>query len=237
MLLLTIVDEGKIGRMINDYINLVVLGNFNPSILTHNFLTAVCGFDLGSKPTEKNLPLPVVASLSYGEISFFADLGRLQITEKNCRNPKKSKLPTYLKTYLNKLPHTPITKCGANFNCNIEVREKKLKDIEQKLQKDRQYFCKALDVAEIQLEVIFDINDKAETVKRWILRTTAQSGESSTTMNLQRLEDLKIKIDFNYEINLEQNRDEGIRKITDDYAKIYDLYLFQFRKLFEENKS
>ena len=218
--------------MINDYINLVVLGNFNPSILTHNFLTAVCGFDLGGKPTKENPPMPVIASLDYDSFSFFADLGRLQITEKNCENPKQSKLPTYLKTYLDKLPYTPITKYGANFSRNIEIREKKLNDIEQKLLKDRQYFCKALDVAEIQLEVIFDISDEAETIKRWILRTMAQSDESSTTMNVQRLEDSKIKIDFNYEVNLEKNR-EQVKKITDDYAKIYDIFLFQYRKVFE----
>lgn len=223
--------------MINDYINLVVLGNFNPSILTHNFLTTVCRFDLGDKPTKENPPIPVVASLSYGGISFFADLGRLQMTEKNCENPKQSKLPTYLKTYLDKLPYTPITKCGANFSYDIDIQETKLNDIEQKLSSNRQYFCKALDVAEIQLEVIFDISDKTETVKRWILRTMAQSGELRTTMNVQRLEDSKTKIDFNYEINLEQNRDERIRKITDDYAKVYDVFLFQFRNIFEKKIS
>jgi len=220
--------------MINDYINLVVLGNFNPSILTHDFLTAVCGFDLGGKPARENPPMPVVSSLEYSKISFFADLGRLQITEKNCENPKQSKLPIYLKTYLNKLPYTPITKCGANFSYDIDIQETKLNDIEQKLSSNRQYFCKALDVAEVQLEVIFDVSDETETIKRWILRTIAQSGESNTTMKVQLLEGskMKIKIDFNYEINLEKNR-EQVKKITDDYAKIYDVFLFQFRKIFE----
>lgn len=174
-----------------------------------------------------------MSSLEYDKISFFADLGRLQITEKNCENPKQSNLPAYIATYLKKLPYTPIVKCGANFSYNVEIEKTKLNHIEQSLSNDRQYFCKALNIAEIQLEVIFDISDEAETIKRWILRTMAQSGESSTTMNVQRLEDSKIKIDFNYEINLEQNRDERIKKITDDYAEIYNLYLFQFRKLFE----
>ena len=217
--------------------NLVVLGNFNPSILTHKFLTTECGFvDLGNKPTEENPPMPVVASLGYGDISFFADLGRLQITEKNCGNPKQSKLPGYLATYLEKLPHTPITKCGANFSYDIEVQGIKLNQIEQKLSSNRQCFCKTLDAAEIQLEVIFSVNDKTEAVKKWILRTSAQSGESNTTMTVQRTDDSKIKIDFNYEINIEQSRDR-ITKITQDYAKVYDLFLFQFKKIFEEKIS
>jgi len=110
--------------MINNYINLVVLGNFNPNILTHNFLVAECGFNLGNKPIKENPPMPVIASLEYDGISFFADLGRLQITEKNCKEPKQGKLPEYLATYLEKLPHTPITKCGANFSSGRFLRQK-----------------------------------------------------------------------------------------------------------------
>ena len=137
---------------------------------------------------------------------------------------------------MEKLPHTPITKCGANFSYDVGVQETRLNDIAQKLSSNRQYFCKALDVAEIQLEVVFNISDEAETIKKWILRTMAQSGESSTTMNVQQMEDSKIKVDFNYEVNLEQNRDQ-VQKITHDYAKVYDVFLFQFRKIFEEKLS
>lgn len=223
--------------MVNNYINLVVLGNFNPSILTHGFLTTECGFDVGDKPTKESLPMPVVASLDYDGISFFADLGRLQITEKNCENPKQSKLPDYLDTYLEKLPHTPITKCGANFNYDIEIQKGKLNDIEQRLLKDRQYFRKALNATEIGLEVTFNVSSESETVRNWTLRTMGQSGKSSTTINVSIAEEPNtVKINFNYEINLDQ-KPGRIKKITDDYAKIYELFLFQFRKIFEEGIS
>lgn len=218
--------------MVNNHINVVVLGNFNPSILTHKFLVTECGFALGNKPTKETPSMPVVASLEYDDVSFFADLGRLQITEKNCKEPKQSKLPNYLGTYLEKLPHTPIIKCGANFSYNVEIEEKKLNQIEKKLSSNRQYFCTALDATEIQIEVIFSVNDKTETVKKWILRTNTQPGESSTIMTVQQAEDSKVRIDFNYEINLEKDR-EQVKKITGDYAKVYDLFLFQFRKIFE----
>ena len=81
------------------------------------------------------------------------------------------------------------------------------------------------------MEVIFNVSDKTETVNKWILRTIAQSGESSTTMNVQRLTDSKIKIDFNYEVNLEKNH-EQVKKISDDYAKVHEMFLFQCRKVF-----
>ena len=222
--------------MINNYINLVVLGNFNPSILTHNFLVTECGFALGNKPIKENPPMPVVASLEYDGISFFADLGRLQITEKNCNDPKQSKLPMYLTAYLEKLSYTPITKCGANFSYNIDIQATKLNQIEQKLLSNRQSFRETLSASEIQIDVIISVNDKTETVKKWILRTSAQSEESGTIMTVQRMEDSKVRIDFNYEINLEQNQDQ-IKKITHDYAKVYDLFLFQFKNIFEKTLS
>ena len=218
--------------MVNNYINLVVLGNFNPSILTHNFLTAVCGFDLGGNPTKENPPIPVLSSLEYGDVSFFADLGRLQITQKNCTKPRQSKLPRYLATYLEKLPYTPITRGGANFSYNMEVEELRLSQIEQKLLNNRQYFCGALNAPEIQLEVSFSVDDKTEIVKKWILRTVAQSGEASTTMTVQPAEDSKIRIDFNYELNLEKRCDQ-LTNITRDYASVYDIFLSQFKKIFE----
>lgn len=222
--------------MVNNYINLVVLGNFNPSILTHDFLVKECGIVLGDKPIKENPPMPVVASLEYEKISFFADLGRLQITEKNCKEPKQSKLPSYLDTYLKKLPHTPITKSGANFSYGLEIEDARLKKIEQALSNDRQYFRKALDTDEIQLEVVFNVSDSSESIKKWILRTISQYGESSTTMNVQRLQSLKFKIDFNYEINLEKNK-EQIKKITDSYVNVYDTFLFQLKKIFGEDIS
>ncbi len=222
--------------MINNYINLVVLGNFNPSILTHRFLVQECGFDLGDKPTKENPPMPVIASLEYGNLSFFADLGRLQMAEKNCKNPRQSKLPNYLGTYLEKLPHTPIIKCGANFSYDVEVEETKLKQLEQKLSGDRQYFHRAIGTPEIQLEVFFNISDKIETVKKWILRTAGRSDESSRTMTVQQGDGSNVRIDFNYEINVEQNRDR-ITKFTRNYAGVYDSFLFQFKKIFEENIS
>ena len=222
--------------MTNNHINVVVLGNFNPSILTHKFLVTECGFALGNKPTKETPSMPVIASLEYDGVSFFADLGRFQITEKNCKEPKQSKLPNYLGTYLEKLPHTPITKCGANFSYNVEIEEAKLNQIEQKLLSNRQYFCKTLDATEIQIEVIFSVNDKTETVKKWILRTNTQSGESSTIMTVQQAEDSKVRIDFNYEVNLAENR-EQIKKITDNYVDVYEVFLLQFRRIFEETIS
>lgn len=218
----------------NDYINLVVLGNFNPSILTHDFLVKECGFDLGSKPISKSLPMPVVTSLDYNKISFFADLGRLQITEKNCKEPKSSQLPIYLNTYLEKLPYTPIAKCGANFSYELTTEKARLENIERWLRNDRNKFCETLQLAVLDLEVCFAIDDKQEKVKNWAFRTQIREYGASTMMKVSYIVGAgnEIKIDFNYEVgNLDKDK-KLLNSVTADYAKVVDLFKHQVEKIF-----
>jgi hypothetical protein len=223
--------------MTNIQINIVVLGNFNPSILTHQFLVTECGLDLGQEQPKTEQRLPVVSTISYDGISFFADLGRFQITEKKCENPKKSKLPKYLNTYLEKLPYTPITKCGTNFSYNAEISQEKLSSIETQVAKNRENLCKSFQIDNLELEVVFDVRPKNEIIKRWILRTTHNTFGSKTMMKVSRKPDSNsITVDFNYEVSLEGDTGR-IRNVTDEYDKIYDLFLAQFKKLFGEEVS
>jgi len=218
----------------NDYINLVVLGNFNPSILTHDFLVKECGFDLGSEPSSKGPSIPVVASLDYDKISFLADLGRLQITEKSCKEPKVSQLPIYLNAYLQKLPYTPITKCGANLSYELTAEKARLENIGQWLRSDRNKFCKILQLKTINFEVCFALDDKQEKIENWVVRTKIIEYEAATMMKVSYVSgsDNTIKVDFNYEVgNLEKDK-KLLDSITADYAKVVDLFKYQIEKIF-----
>ena len=218
--------------MINHYINLVVLGNFNPRILTHDFLARECGIKLGKKPLAENNPIPVVSSLDYEKYVFFVDLGRIQITEKKCQNPEKSEIPNYLNIYLNKLKYTPITKCGANFSYDVEVNEAKLNQIEKDISKNRLIFNRVIRETGIILEVVFDIKNENEIIQNWVLKTSKPTDQESTTLKVQRESSSKVKIDFNFEINLEKNRDQ-IEKITSNYNEVYRAFLSQLQTIFE----
>lgn len=216
----------------NDYINLVVLGNFNPSILTHDFLIKECRLDLGTELSSKNPSVPVISSLVYDNITFFADLGRLQIKEKNCREPKLSQIPIYLNTYLQKLPYTPITKCGANFSYNLTVENTRLENIEQWLRNDRNKFCESLQLETVDLEVCFVIDDKQENVKSWVLRTKSARYCASTMIKVSNINGNGIKVDFNYEVgNLDKDKNL-LKSVTDDYANVVDLFKHQVEKIF-----
>jgi hypothetical protein len=219
----------------NDYINLVVLGSFNPAILTHEFLVRECGFNLPSEPNSKGPAMPVVASLEYGNLSFFADLGRLQIMEKNCTDPKESKIPEYLQVYLDKLPYTPITKCGANFSCRAAVDKLRIKQITQWLGNERNKFCKVLKLNAITLEVVFTVDQSKEEVVSWILRTKTNAYDATTMLKVAMPgSGDEMKIDFNYEVaGLDKDRKQ-LSSVTTNYGEVFDLFEGQLERIFEE---
>ncbi len=218
--------------MTNNHINIVVLGNFNPSILTHHFLVDECGFDLGSTPSEQIPRIPVVSSIEYDNLHFFADLGRFQITEKNSTNPKQSKLPKYVDTYLKKLPYTPIKKCGMNFSYMITIKSEELDKIEMQLMSNRKSLCESLEMDNFQLQVFFDISAEKEQLKKWILQLAPQGHNTKTILSVSYTPDANtLGIDFNYEVDLVENYDL-IKNIVDGYDEVYDLFLAQLQKLF-----
>lgn len=218
----------------NEYINLVVLGSFNPAILTHEFLVKNCEFDFKKEPKANMPPVPVISSLEYEKVSFFADLGRIQITEKDCAEPKSSQLPHYLDVYLKKLPYTPITKCGANFSYELTIENEKLKTVEEWLKSHRSKFNEILKSNTIKIEISLTVENGEEKFESWTIRTKVKEYNASTMMKISSVEghNDKVKVDFNYEVgNL--NRDKNlIKSITGDYAKAVDLFLHQVERIF-----
>jgi len=218
----------------NEYINIVVLGSFNPAILAHEFLVKQCSFALPKEPKTNTPPVPVFSSLEYDKISFFADLGRLQITEKGCEDPKSSLIPRYLDTYLKKLPYTPVTMCGANFRNELTIKKSKLENIGEWLKNSRSMFCEILQCPAVDLEMTLTVESDKEKINSWILRTKVKEYNASTMMKVSVIIgcDDKVKVDFNYEVgNLDRDKNL-IKSITDDYAKVVDLFRYQIERIF-----
>lgn len=214
-------------------INLVVLGSFNPAILTHEFLTHECGLDIMGEPISQNVGVPVLATLEYGSMSFFADLGRFQVTEKNCSDPGASKIPCYLKTYLEKLPYTPLSKCGANISCNLEADSNRLENLGQWLKQDRQKFCDILQVEAVELDVSF-FTGKEECIKSCVLTTKRSEYNAGTKMKVSEINKKSVKIDFNYEVvGLDADKNL-LASITDEFTNVVDIFNEQINRLFSE---
>ena len=218
----------------NEYINLVILGSFNPAILTHAFLVKHCGLDIAKEPKTNTPPVPVFASLEYENISFFIDLGRLQITQKHCEDPKSSRLPFYLAAYIKTLPYTPLTKVGTNFSYQLTVSKERIMTVEGWLTSDRKKLCEILRLPTVDLEVHSKIDANLESLTGWTIRAKVADYKAATTMKVSRISgnDEKIQVDFNYEVgNLEKDANL-LKAITEEYSKVVDLFQHQIERIF-----
>lgn len=97
-----------------NFVNTVVIGAFNPAILTSNFLLSKCKFDLGNPSQEIHQHL--ISQISYKSYTWFMDLQRFQVQELDLNRPEDLVSPDFVLKYLSFLPHTPINMAGININ-------------------------------------------------------------------------------------------------------------------------
>ncbi|MBI3600937.1 MAG: hypothetical protein HY097_09915 [Nitrospinae bacterium] len=117
----------------NNFISIITLGNFNPAILTPDFLWNNCKFTFIPNQTPKGQMSPIVSNLEFGNISFLMELEKFQIMEKEPHAFKDTKIINVMETYLNILAFTPIFVMGANFNVKIErANEKAISNLNNK---------------------------------------------------------------------------------------------------------
>lgn len=95
----------------------VIIGAFNPMILTPDFLKNACGFKSDHKP--KGQTTPVASEIVFGNIHFLADLNKFQITVQGV-NTFEEPFPWDLAVkYLSILQYTPLQMAGVNFNYTL----------------------------------------------------------------------------------------------------------------------
>lgn len=111
--------------------SIVFLGQFNPSILNHEFLVAndiipknIPPFvKFLQKPTGQQfsefLSTPVVSNIKYDKYSMLVETGRMQVLDETRSKPEESPIIDIAKKYLQVLRHTPIKLCGFNFKGNL----------------------------------------------------------------------------------------------------------------------
>ncbi len=218
----------------NNYANLVVLGGFNPAILTHEFLVKECDLQLGSEPHRRVELNPVVSSLEYNDVSFFADLGRLEIKQKNCADPKSSFVADYLACYMEKLPYTPVTKCGTNLSYVIGPDKTRLDRLNEWLRTDRRRFYGLLKHPVISLEVSFHPEGDSETVVGWVLKMKSDDGNAVITLKtaISDTHSGDVSVDFNYEVSGLDKDKSRLHGMLRNYAPIVDLFMEQVGALF-----
>ena len=102
-----------------NFISLVAIGNFNPAILSPDFLNDKCGLNLGEPSPEAQPPIPVFRHWEFQNLHFNLTLDRFEIKEVGVEDISKTDVLGIFKVYYDKLPYTPLKAVGVNINCDI----------------------------------------------------------------------------------------------------------------------
>jgi hypothetical protein len=94
--------------------SLVLIGGFNPSILTPDFLEKYCGFTRPEKPEGQSTP--VMAQIVFSDIMFLAELNRFQVVTRNLKDFRDRFPLDVMIKYLEVLRYTPLDMFGINLN-------------------------------------------------------------------------------------------------------------------------
>lgn len=206
----------------NNFVNVVTLGNFNPAILKSSFLVDVCQINLGT-PTKENI-IPIQSQIDFKNISFLACLDRFIVTDTNNSDFSKSEIPVYLGKYLSKLPYTPISACGINFNIDIsEVDEKKLQSI---LTADRTKLIKMLNVDEVVIGIASRCKlDNTQENFNLNLGYTIKENNSLFRITIEKISKLAYRLNYNYEIRGLEKKPENVNPLLiNAYGKRFEEY-------------
>ena len=205
-------------KIVYNFVSLVALGNFNPAIITPDFLNKDCELQLG-EPTDQSPPLiPVHKRLKFQNLTFTVDMQRLEILETGTENIYKAKNTDIFDAYYERLPYTPLSAVGVNINCDLPIT-----DILTKKISEPHTYLGFLDAKEIE-----DTERSLRTVTDKIWTSSYFRIENirglTRLINTNKKKDT-INLNYNYEAgDLGQNK-ERLRLLLSGYKQFCDEFL------------
>nr|MBF0220794.1 hypothetical protein [Desulfobulbaceae bacterium] len=145
----------------NNFVSIIALGNFNPAILSPDFLKDSCKFETTDE--AKGKATPVVTAIEFGDTSFILELEKFQIMERNQSSIDFLRIMSVMVNYLDVLKFTPVHVMGLNINVDISEKDEALFD---KLN-DPRFVCKIFNSDTILYDKKMVFSSDGETPIRW----------------------------------------------------------------------
>jgi len=201
----------------NNFISVVCIGNFNPSILTPDFLAEVCGFKFEDSP--KGGTSPVLSRVAYGNLEFLVELQKLQILERSIQDFRNSKVIGYFEEYVNILKHTPIFACGVNLNVNVADFAP---DAVKKNLDNRDMIFDLLGAKEVVFEKK-DVANRERTEEDWVSHDFRCVAEEDSTLHLNVSKgNSVITVNLNFEVRGLDKDSSRVGLIGHNLGKLVD---------------
>ncbi|MDP2646569.1 MAG: hypothetical protein Q8P24_16640 [Desulfobacterales bacterium] len=197
-----------------NYISLVALGNFNPAIVTPDFLKKECGLDLGKVISESPSIMPIHKDIQFENIRLTFDLTRLEFKETNFQNGRGSNLVNIFRIYYEKLPYTPIKAVGVNFNCEIIVEEADFKRLLDKIRDPKTYLSFLnIDSIEVAEKSVYQKNTKAWLGADFIVKNLKNFKRQISILKKNDT----FNINYNFETTNWGQEENGLKNFVQNY--------------------
>jgi len=211
----------------NNFISIVFLGNFNPAILTKEFLekNEIIIFD-----KEPNISFtPVISVIETNNIKIIVDIGRFQVLERNIDDFSKNVAVAIAYKYLNILEHTPLRVVGVNFNANARI-----KDIESLIDfnnhKKLMEFFKT-EFSTISVEKKFEKGKEEFNSFNMLLKL---SDEILTNIRIENTKNDIYRVNYNFEVRNLNKKNENKLFIKENFSEILNKFCKTNKKFFGE---
>ncbi len=216
--------------MIN-YINLMALGNFNPAIVTPDFLNQTCGFNLGN-PTSITPPnIPVSKQIIFKNLSFLVLLDRFEIKDVGSKDIYNTKIVKFFRKYYEILPYTPLNAVGTNINCDLVFEKNDPRnDIEAKISNPNIYL-KFFDIHNIFVteKSIYDRGNKTWKSSQYRVDNIGGLTRSINVM----IEPMSFSLNYNSEAGDLKTHIGKMELLLNSYTKFCEEF-YSFVKFLQE---
>ena len=200
-----------------NFVSLVALGNFNPAILTPDFLNEVCELDLGKVVDQSPTMVPVHRLLVFKGLQITLDMNRLEIMETGIEDVTGTRVLDVFNAYYKNLPHTPLTAVGINIRCNlIPEKETDFGALAGKVKAPETYIA-FFDTGEID---VTERSIRAKTEANWISSNYRidNVGHLARLINVEK-ERGALRLNYNCEANNLAKDISKLRLLMDGYDK------------------
>jgi hypothetical protein len=210
-----------------NFASLVALGNFNPAIMTSDFLNRVCKLDLGDVSEETPAVIPVVRRIKFSRLEIDVDLKKFQIKNTGIDQKADPQLTKIFRAYYQKLPYTPISAVGVNINCNLLPElQNESKSIEKKLSNPATYL-EFFNVSQVLVREEF-LSMKSD--KTWIGGNYRIEKENDLTCQIDTSRKGEVlSLNYNWEASdlarSEERRNTVLGKLFDGYEEFRGEFL------------
>lgn len=216
-----------------NYISLVALANFNPAIITPDFLINECRLEFGKPISISPIPIPVHRHIKFKEIEIDVNFDRLLIKEPGIKDIQKTSVLNTFDSIYSILPYTPVQAVGVNINFELVLEEKGI------FEKIETFLGNPENIRKFYEVDFIAVNEKFNLIKR----TKEWFGSVYRIDNVKGLirhisidkKKISYIINHNYEANNLSEDSTKLKLLLESYDQFCSEY-FKFVKIVEAQK-